>query len=275
MRVERVANGGAKNTFPRPRISLSKPTPASLPLSIGNVLFHIKVEDPALYARAKQRYAPFLAARAEGFPIFVTKDSGDGDAVAAWRYSWQGASLRLEPTCARFFGIEHEQTLDSLLRILLSQLLVEQSGLLLHAATIVRAGHAFLFLGRSGAGKSTLARLSPSGSVLTDEVSLVRLGANGVEAYGTPFWGEFRSAGQNRRVRVAALYELMHAAANKVSELSRREQLTALLANTLFFANEPPARAQLLELALDLITRLPIRRLQFRPESDFWKAVTP
>jgi hypothetical protein len=94
-------------------------------------------------------------------------------------------------------GVRNEYALDSLLRVLLSWKLLSCEGFLLHAATIVRNGKAFVFTGRSGAGKSTVASLPPAGSVLTDEISLLRRENGTWRAYGTPFWGEFRAAGSN------------------------------------------------------------------------------
>jgi len=77
---------------------------------------------------------------------------------------------------------------------------------LLHAATVVRGGKAYVFTGRSGAGKSTVASLSPAGTVLTDEISLLRFEDGEWRAYGTPFWGEFRAAGSNSSAPIRGLF---------------------------------------------------------------------
>lgn len=249
-------------------------TSHTLRLSLGSWRFALHLEEATAH-RARHRYAPFVVPGGGAFPIFVRRDPIEENPAAAFRYGWQDAWLDLEPTRAIFSGVAHEQTLDSLLRILLSRLALAGSGLLLHAASIIRHSHAFVFMGRSGAGKSTLARLAPTGSVLTDELSLVRLGASGLEAYGTPFWGEFRAAGQNRRLPVGGLYALAQASETRVEELSRRRQLTTLLANTLYFATDPASRTQLLALALRILEHLPIRQLHFRPEANVWKVIGP
>lgn len=268
-----VAPYRAKVPAEAPSRPVTNPLPP-LPVSIGDVLLDLRLEDPALRARAEERYARFVVERTGGFPVLVTEEAAEFTAGTAVLYRWQGASVILEPTRARFVGTRREQTLDSLLRILLSQLLLSRSGLLLHAATILHEGVAFVLMGRSGAGKSTLARLSPAGSVLTDEISLVTLGGGGVQAHGTPFWGEFRADGQNRRVRVGGLFELVQAAGHRVEELSRRERLNSLLAHTVFFASGGTARARLLALALRFVERVPIRRLHFLPEPGFRGALT-
>jgi hypothetical protein len=65
--------------------------------------------------------------------------------------------------------------IDSVLRILHSLILAREGGFLVHAASAVRNGRAFLFAGVSGAGKTTISRLAPPDVVLlTDEISYVR-----------------------------------------------------------------------------------------------------
>jgi len=46
---------------------------------------------------------------------------------------------------AKFYGVRHEYALDSLLRILLTMVLLPQRGFLLHGATVVRDGRAYIF----------------------------------------------------------------------------------------------------------------------------------
>jgi hypothetical protein len=66
-------------------------------------------------------------------------------------------------------------SIDSVLRILHSLVLAREGGFLVHAASAIRNGRAFLFAGASGAGKTTIARLAPPDVVLlTDEISYVR-----------------------------------------------------------------------------------------------------
>ena len=79
-------------------------------------------------------------------------------------------------------------SIDAALRILHSLILARQGGLLVHAASAVRNGRAFLFAGVSGAGKTTISRLAPADvTLLTDEISYLRRNGQGYVAYGTPF----------------------------------------------------------------------------------------
>jgi hypothetical protein len=65
--------------------------------------------------------------------------------------------------------------IDGVLRILHSLILAREGGFLVHAASAVRHGRAYVFAGLSGAGKTTISRLAPPDvTLLTDEISYVR-----------------------------------------------------------------------------------------------------
>ncbi|MFQ5662814.1 MAG: hypothetical protein ACE5HL_03170 [Terriglobia bacterium] len=242
-------------------------------LRVGGVPLKLQFPLGSLLEQARGRYAGFCEESSSGFPVSINSEAVPAPREVRFTHNLHGASLRLTPQAAYLTGVASEQTLDSLLRILLSLLLVPRRGLLLHAATIVRNQRANVFMGRSGAGKSTLARLAPPGSVLTDEVSLLRRGEIGWHAYATPFWGEFRAAGSNRRAPLAGIYVLVQGRENRREKLSPKQKLPVLLGNVLFFAQGKSDRDQLLALLLELIQAVPLDRLQFQPEPAFWEVV--
>lgn len=188
-------------------------------------------------------------------------------------YVLDDASLRLDSSGAEFHGVRHEYALDSLIRILLTMVLLPQRGFLLHAATVVRGRRAYVFMGRSGAGKSTVASLSPAGSVLTDEISLLRFTDGCWQAYGTPFWGEFRAAGQNEHYPIAGIYKLVQSAEDRVETLTTKEMIRALLPCVLFFTPRVEANRDLLRLLLQFTVQVPCYLLHFRRDDGFWKVV--
>ena len=86
---------------------------------------------------------------------------------------------------ARFVFVQsaNPYSIDSALRIIHSLILARQGGLLVHAASAVRNGKAFLFAGVSGAGKTTISRLAPpDATLLTDEISYLRRNGDGYVA---------------------------------------------------------------------------------------------
>ena len=206
--------------------------------------------------------------------VFVQLRSAQ-DETSEFSYNLDDASLAFDRACAVFRGVRHEYALDSLLRILLSFVLLPRRGFLLHAASVVRDGRAYVFVGRSGAGKSTVASLSPPGSVLTDEISLLRFSDGHWHAHGTPFWGEFRAAGMNQRYPVAGIYLLSQDQKDRIEPLSTKDIVKALLPCVLFFTSRKAAHEVLFQMLLYLAKQIPCYRLSFRLGSGFWEVIAP
>jgi len=252
-----------------------------LNISIGQIPLRLRIPEKALFEQASARYAQFLSVSPHALPISLHA-SGDANAPAAsedmasakFSYQFNEASLRWEGAAAEFRGVRHEYGLDSLLRILLSVLLVPRSGFLLHAATILRCELAYVFTGHSGAGKSTIASLSPAGSVLTDEISLLSATEDGWHAHGTPFWGEFRAEGANVHAPINGIYVLVQAREDRVERIPARDVLRALLPNVLFFSRDRDATEGLLRALAGLAEQVPCYRLFFRRQASFWEAIT-
>ncbi|MGH9775232.1 MAG: hypothetical protein ACRD50_09830 [Candidatus Acidiferrales bacterium] len=246
-------------------------------ISLGEVPLSLYIAEESLFQSATTRYSLFQTpceSSQNELPVYI-----DGEGVAApssshFAYTLHdSATVSLSSSEARFLGIRNGYDLDSLLRILLSMVLLPSHGFLLHAATIVRKGQAYIFAGRSGAGKSTVAALSPPGSVLTDEISILRFIEGAWHAYGTPFWGEFRDAGANARVPVAGVYDLIKAPEESAQPLSVKKALLALLRNVMFFAPVKQQVDKLMRMLLQAAEQLPFYELRFRPDASFWGVV--
>lgn len=244
-----------------------------LELSIGCVPLRFQMSDPQLLSAASARYAAFTDVAEQPITIALNDGAPSQDAPVEFGYELEGAALRAFSKGIRFDGVRNQYALDSLLRVLLSWKLLGHSGFLLHAATVVRNRKAYIFTGRSGAGKSTVASLSPQGSVLTDEISLLRREEGAWRAYGTPFWGEFRAEGSNTSAPVAGIFRLLQAAENRVETLRPMAILRALLPNVLFFSAEAEANRQLLEIISHAATEIPGHNLAFRQNATFWEVL--
>lgn len=238
--------------------------------------------DGRLRDRARQRYREFGASSSNHLPVFVrplgigeSSTGGYSRKACLFAYQLDDAKVVLRRSAADFVGVRHEYALDSLIRILLTAVLLPHKGFLLHAATVVRDGRAYVFAGRSGAGKSTVARLSPEGSVLTDEISVLRYSEGEWFAHGTPFWGEFRAAGRNERYPLAGIYALKQASDDHVEPLAPKETLKALLPCVLFFTPEAEANRALLATLIQLVQEVPCHRLHFRRDAAFWRVIAP
>jgi hypothetical protein len=262
-------------------VGVNLPLPEQLSISIGNIPLRLHISERSLHAKARERYAQFLDDAPDALPIFLNAADVDRRCVTdtgrpenRFTYIWEKSSLRLEDRNAQFDGVRHEYGLDSLIRILLSVLLAPQRGFLLHAATVLREGRAYVFTGKSGAGKSTVASLSPAGSVLTDEISLLKFVDGAWHAFGTPFWGEFRAEGANVHAPITGLYFLKQAPDDRMERISARDALRAMLPNILFFSQDRQMTESLLRLLTEFVDVVPCQRLLFRKDSHFWSVVT-
>jgi hypothetical protein len=165
-------------------------------------------------------------------------------------------------------------SIDAVLRILHSLILAGEGGFLVHAASAVKNGRAFLFAGVSGAGKTTISRLAPSDvAVLTDEISYVRPGRRGYEAFGTPFAGELARIGANLRAQLEAVYLLVQGPENQIEPVNEPEALQAFLRNVLFFAHDRELVEKVFQNAFDFIGRVPVYRLGFVPDAKVWELI--
>ncbi len=165
-------------------------------------------------------------------------------------------------------------SIDAVLRIVHTLVLAGEGGFLLHAASAVRDGKAFVFAGVSGAGKTTISRLAPPDAhLLTDEISYVRKEGDGYVAYGTPFAGELAKAGENLKAPLAAVYLLAQGPENRIDEVSATEAARGLLTNILFFAEDADLVQAVFRSALEFVERVPVRRLTFVPDARVWELI--
>jgi hypothetical protein len=163
---------------------------------------------------------------------------------------------------------------DSILRIVHTLLLAQEGGFLLHAASCVRNGRAFLFSGVSGAGKTTISRLAPAdATLLSDEISYIRYTGSDYRAFGTPFYGELARPGDNRSAPLGMLFFLEKGPGNKIAEIPKSEALRKLLRNILFFAEDPELVKAIFRSAWQFVERVPVRRLTFSPDERVWSLI--
>jgi hypothetical protein len=256
-------------------------------IEIGGVAVRVRTADAGYTRLLERRYSGFLSASERfdfDFEVALTDarigDPDDDVQVTRLGKSWtfrRGDFLASWNTSSRSGSIRQSvnpYSLDAALRILHTLLLANEGGFLLHAASAVRNGRAFLFSGRSGAGKTTLSSLAPPDvALLSDEISYVKRTAGGYVAFGTPFAGELGKSGNNVSAPVAACYLLAQGAENRIDPVEPTEALQALLGNVLFFAEDPELVRSVFESACRFVDEVPLRRLTFRPDRHVWRLV--
>jgi len=259
----------------------------SLVVEIGGMPVRINTADPGFLGTLQRRYSGFVSGSAEAEVEFdvdlVDPSPGDDDAPVevkhqggAWSFrrgdflaEWRPASRRgwIRQTANPY-------SIDAVLRIVHTLVLAKQGGFLLHSASAIRNGKAFLFAGVSEAGKTTISRLAPpDATLLTDEISYVRKHENGYVAYGTPFTGELARLGENVSAPVGALYLLAKGRENRIDPIPPGEAARSLLANLLFFAEDEELVQATFHAAFEFVSRIPVSRLTFFPDARVWELI--
>jgi hypothetical protein len=260
-----------------------------LTIEIGQLPILLRTASPEFLRMLGNRYGGFVNTLAQ--PVFeleveiISADAlrGDPDQDLSVRFDdgqWilQRGDFRAElDLTSRRGRIRQDGTpyaIDAALRILHSLMLAQEGGLLVHAASAVRRGKAFLFAGVSGAGKTTISRLAPpDAALLTDEISYIRREPDGYFAYGTPFAGELARPGENLRAPLTALYLLAQGPMNRIDAVSDADATRALLKCVLFFAHDSDLVGRVFDVVCELVQKIPIQRLTFVPDSSAWEAI--
>ena len=264
----------------------------SVVIAIGGIPVRLNTTDGAFLELLQNRYAGFVSE--EDFteydfdveltpPPFTGADPGLRVTYGAGRWQLQRGDFRAEWEPATRRGVIHQTanpySIDAVLRIVHTLVLAKQGGFLLHSASAIRNGKAFLFAGVSGAGKTTISRLAPAdATLLTDEISYVRKqnrGQNddGYVAFGTPFTGELAKLGENASAPVAALYLLAQGPENRIDPVTESDAGRELLANMLFFAEDQEMVHYAFQAACDFVHRVPVHRLTFVPDARVWELI--
>jgi len=269
-------------------------------VEIGGIPIALSTCDEGFFDLLRQRYDGFLSSSRPQFELEFdltsTALASDGDVRVRregdeWLLQRGDFHARWDPRSGRGSVRQdaNPYSLDSVLRIVHSLILAERGGFLLHSASAICDGRAYLFSGVSGAGKTTMTRLAPAAiTLLTDEISYVRPNhdrpndvrpsndrpsGHGYHAFGTPFSGELAKAGENCAAPVAALFFLEQGPENRADELPSADAVRRLMRNILFFAEDKGLVDRLFVTACDFVGRVPIRRLTFYPDSRVWDLV--
>jgi hypothetical protein len=257
-------------------------------IEIGGMAIAVRTHDPSFRQLIENRYEGFVGTStgshlefdidlyepSESAPahdeLEVKIEEGEwllqrGDFRARWNPD--AGHGRIRQACSPY-------AIDCVLRIVHTLILARQGGFLVHAASAIRGGKAFLFSGVSGAGKTTISRLAPpDATLLTDEISYVRREGNRYIACGTPFAGELARVGENQSAPLSALFLLEKGLQNRIEPVGATEAVQRLLRNILFFADDPELVKLVFQSACEFASLVPIHRLVFVPDQRVWDII--
>jgi hypothetical protein len=262
----------------------------SLVIKIGDMPVRVNTTDAGFLRLLQDRYSGFLTSAYGSepaeieFDVDLTPITFDDPAAEvrvnhnAGRWTLQRGDFLAEWNPASRTGrirqTSNPYSIDAVLRIVHTLVLARQGGFLMHSASAIRNGKAFLFAGVSGAGKTTISRMAPpDATLLTDEISYVRKSHQGYTAFGTPFTGELAKLGENVSAPIASLYLLAQGRENRIDPVAPAEAARSLLANVLFFAEDEELVQSIFHSAFEFVSRVPVSRLTFVPDVRVWELI--
>ncbi len=147
--------------------------------------------------------------------------------------------------------------------------LVEHQGFCLHASAVILDGKAYLFSGKCGAGKSTHARIwcetFPGAFIINDDRPALRCIDGVWYAYGTPWCGK-ELIHCKAKAPIAGVCFMEQADHNAIFPMTAEEALQAVMAQTIYKFGHPEKLDAMLQLLDHFLQKVPLYRLQNRPE---------
>jgi hypothetical protein len=256
-------------------------------IEIGGMAIALRTQDPPFRQLLETRYAGFTKPPANPqfefeIDLFESRDAAPDEDLRVQRQGDQWLMRRgdFHAEWDSRIGRGHIRqsrnpyAIDSVLRIVHTLILAKQGGFLVHAASAIRNGRAFLFAGVSGAGKTTISRLAPpDATLLTDEISYIRRDGDVYRACGTPFAGELARVGENQSAPLNALFLLEQGPENRIDPVGTSEAIRSLMRHILFFAEDQELVNLVFRSACEFLERVPVRRLTFVPDQRVWEVI--
>lgn len=148
--------------------------------------------------------------------------------------------------------------------LVLYYLTVINHDIMVHASGVNNAGDGMLFTGVSGKGKSTIAKLwdDIGASIIHDDRLIIRKTGDGYRMFNTPVYDDDTPLDSplNR------IYIIEHGKENRLMRIGGAAAVSQVMANCIQHNWDNKIIAPLLDSVSELCRRIPVYRLQFRPE---------
>jgi hypothetical protein len=162
----------------------------------------------------------------------------------------------------------------ALINLYSSYIVYKNWGLLLHSSCVIENGKAHMFAGQSGAGKSTAAGLSYPRVLLSDEATLVKITANQITVFNSPFRSELAVSGTERCTPLASIQLLYQAQHNKRIPLAKSAGILQLMDKVFYWAHDPEESGRILGFMFELANAVPMYELYFQKNHTFWELIS-
>jgi len=269
----------------------------SIYISIADICVGLRVTDANAREEIRNRYNNFLVRKTDARDArpavdiwvevcesvqFLPPEKGPwvvktflrGSQLSIISYTESGA-VDLSKRSGRLI-VARQCKIENFLRALYSHLCIVGEALMFHASGVIKDGRGFIFCGRSGSGKTTIARLSTGYNVLSDDILIVKRAGSAYQLCGAPFHSdlpELPLCYRDDRAELCAIFLPRKDTANFIRLVGRAEAVAELVSNVPFCTGSKETSERIADLCADLAARVPVFKLHFRPEKEFWRAI--
>jgi hypothetical protein len=147
-------------------------------------------------------------------------------------------------------------------------------GVLIHSSCVIERNKAHIFSGKSGAGKSTAARLSYPRSLLSDEATILKITADEIIAYDSPFRSEITSKSELEYYSIGSIHLLHQSLTNKRTEITKSDSFLLLLDKVFYWTYNPEETKKIFALLKEIVDHVPVYDLFFQKNNTFWEMIS-
>jgi len=269
-----------------------------LGVEVGTWIYRFEGLDSTLRATLDAHYSPFITSgRSEGcHRVRVLEGGVDHFLPPEWivrprfhplTLDWEGNFLKVrsygfvgwvsiedsegEIALSRSEYERGEWSVENYLRVCTAWKAVREGGVLLHGASLVRSGRAWIFMGPSGSGKSTLASISRTGKVVSDDLTLVRRFPSGFRVEATPFRGTYQGGVPVKgSFPVGGIFRILQNEENRILPCPPDHAVANLLAGSPFVVDQIERSPEILVNLKNLTAKHPVSYLHFSLDGNFW-----
>lgn len=151
-----------------------------------------------------------------------------------------------------------------------------QGGFIIHSASIIKDGKAYLFFGPPESGKTTICKLSSllNLKIISDEYSMVLKSINGYRVY-RPIQRKSLTIldDWSKGYPIAGIYRLAQAKEHTIEKLPKPIIISEILANLLFAHGYNVLGRKAMDNACDIVENIDYGKLHFRKDYYFWEVL--
>lgn len=201
------------------------------------------------------------------FITTIVNDSGNG----TW-YQYSSRNFELSTIYVPESSAEEQSAVITWMSMMIfGQASLSHDTIMIHASVVNHQGTGIAFLGKSGTGKSTHSRLwlthIPNTVLLNDDNPAVRITAEGIFIYGTP-WSGKTPCYKNERLPLKAFVRLQQAPANTFTWQPGLKGFIAVLPSCTAIRWNKDLFAGMNTILEKIIAEVPVGYLQCLPDAD-------